>query len=84
MIIPFLSFALAFGSAFSFSSTKTPKDMIEVNGKAAHCPIGNVGEECGLTVNGPVCSFQEGSTTYDAVEKSSSDCLMGQVYHKPN
>lgn len=79
-----LAFVLAIGAS-SLGWTKGSKDFIDVKGKHASCPTGQVSYECSLKSDGPACTFDAGfpTGTVKAVPKYTIDCANALILRRP-
>ena len=86
LIIPntFFAFLIAVGMAFSLKQpNKTTIGMIDVKGKDASCPSGQVSDECLLTADDRICTFQYLEIEYEAVGNNADECATASVLHRP-
>lgn len=78
----FFVILIAMGMAFSFKP-RTSIGLIDVKGKAATCPSGQVSDECHVAADDQVCTFKFSGVEYKAVENDADDCANATVLHRP-
>lgn len=79
----FFAFLFAIGMAFSLKQSQTTVGMIDVKGKAANCPSGQVSDECHVAADDRVCTFIYLEIEYEAVKNNVDECAIATVLHRP-
>ena len=79
----FFALLIAMGMTFSFKP-RISIGMIDVKGKDATCPSGQVSDECHVAADDQVCTFKLFSgMEYKAVGNDADDCANATVLHRP-